>query len=259
MKYDLSLLVPGINIQLWETLYAQMQQACKKYSWEIIFCGPEPLPTSLYRVSNIKFIKDMGTPTRAFQLSSLLKEGEFLAYCPDDSYIIENTIDECIDLLHSEDVDREKDIICLQWFEATNHAWQPRSKDWYTSSYHGSLRLPGVHPEWKIPCNMMMSSRYYDFLGGIDCRFEHMNMNLHDLMFRAQRNKSIVHFSPNIVLNQSIEHRDYHHPIEQAYREVDLPLFQQLYSSKETVEHTPISLVPNLSVTENIWRRRYNG
>ncbi len=257
MKYDLSLLVPGINVDLWVNLHQQMVLACQQYTWEIIFCGPKPLPESLNSIPNIKYIKDMGTPTRAFQLASLLTEGEFLAYCPDDSFIVENTLDECIVTLRS--VDSYKDIVCLQWFEAVNHAWQPRPKGWYSAGYHGSLRLSGVNPEWKIPCNMMMSSKYYHYLGGIDCRFEHMNMNLHDLMFRAQRNGSIVHFSPNVVLNQSIEQRGPGHPIEQAYREVDLPLFQQLYSSQETVEHTPISLVPNLSVTDNIWRRRYNS
>jgi len=56
-KFELSVLVPGIRTENWETLYNSIGRSTKK-SWEIIFVGPNEPHSQLLKKSNIKYYKD---------------------------------------------------------------------------------------------------------------------------------------------------------------------------------------------------------
>ena len=77
---------------------------------------------------------------------------------------------------------------------------------------------------------MYKLDKYFRKLGGFDCRWEHLNMNTHDLAFRAQRDGSKFHFSPNLVLTCDWNPNEGDHiPVQAAYHANDAPLFQQVY------------------------------
>ena len=88
---------------------------------------------------------------------------------------------------------------------------------------------------------------YYKEVGGIDCRFEHVNMNCNDLAFRIQAAGGKIYPSPDIVIKQtniSTKNESVHRlpigmtikktpkeglpAIERAYHENDYPLFYNL-------------------------------
>ena len=54
MKFDLSIVIPGIRTPNWASLYESAEKACKKYTWEMIFISPFDLPEELKEKDNGK-------------------------------------------------------------------------------------------------------------------------------------------------------------------------------------------------------------
>ena len=253
-NYDLSIIVPGIRNENWVTLYEQSKNACKSHSYEMIFSGPSPLPWQLQGMTNVKYIKELGTPTRALHLATLIAEGKFFTWVADDGWMYEDGIDRALDLLLS--VDITKDIITMRYSEGVDHAGNELPKEYWTAKHHGIwFQSVGVDQNWNICCDMMLSAEYYKHLGGLDCRFEHINWNIHDLAFRAQRDGSMIHLSPTMIMNcdwkPGLTEKD--SPAIAAHVENDYPLFQELYKDNSR----PICIdIENWRDSPIIWERR---
>ena len=77
----------------------------------------------------------------------------------------------------------------------------------------------------------MYYTETFKSLGGIDCRFEHVNMNIHDLAYRIQNAGGRLHFSPSVVMHCNSNNFGADHAVlDQSYGSNDLPLFRELYN-----------------------------
>lgn len=260
MKYDLSLVISGIRTENWEVLYEEMKNSCSNFSFEIVFCSYNDLPDPLKKYENVKYIKDFGCPSRCLQLGTTIAEGEMIAIVSDDGKILKNSFNEAIRLLKNS-TNPYKNIVALRYTEGQNFIANPEDfapKYWH-AKYHGDLRLQGIEDNWKICLMFLMNTERYREMGGIDCRFEHFNMNLHDLAFRSQRDGSEILISENFVTAQNWEpNRGNESPIIQAFYENDRPLFNSTYSSKENSLKRPIKIdYDNWKEADERWRRRF--
>lgn len=251
----LSLIVPSINSSKWIDINQYMKSACKEYDYEIIGVGPKFPDQSLENITNFKFIRDFGCPSRAFQIATLIAEGEYIAWCSDDSRIEENSIDECISYFDKDMTSH--DVMTLRYSEGENYTGNQHNEESYWTGFtHTDLKQPGVNPNWKIaPLFMIKRDLYYQY-GGIDCRFEHINMNTHDLLFAIQKNNGRIHMSPSKVFSVNWSpnnNTSNYQPIFLAYHQNDLPLFKLLYRN----EYNRFIDLNNWRVQPPLWPRRY--
>ena len=236
MKYDLSICMPAYRTDRWESLYESAKEAVGPYTWEMVLVGPNDPPPSLAKKTNFKFFKDYGTPSRCGQIATMLSEGELMVHGSDDGTYIKDSLRECIAM--------HKDL---------GHKDFSYWKAWT----HPDLRLPGVPKDAFIGLVTMHNLEYFRSLGGWDCRFEHLNMNLHDLHLRAQRDGAKFYYSPGIVLGceWSWNWPD-SAPIQAAYKENDAPLFTHMYSQPRegSVEIDYFNWIKS----DSVWKRRFN-
>lgn len=252
-NYDLTVILPGVRTEFWPRIFDETKKACKRYPYEFILVGPYVPQPELLKLDNFKYLHDKGHPARALHMGTLIAEGRFFTWLSDDAWVIEDSLDKCLDLMLSKNP--EKDIVTIRYSEGTNHAGQEPPNAYWTSSYHGDLRLPGINQAWAIAPVMMTSLAYYKSLGGIDCLCEHMNMNIHDFLYRAQRNGSAVHLSPTLVMNCDWEDRNpANSSVLAAYHENDWPVFHSWY---HIPDNRPIVIdTENWRHTAPVWHRR---
>jgi hypothetical protein len=258
-EYDLSIIIPGVRNERWELIYEQVKNSCKKYTYEIIFVSPYSLPSFFDNKFNVKYLRDLSTPARALQLGTTIAEGKFMTWISDDALIESDSLDLAIDLLLSKNSD--KDIVGMRYTEGQNFSGQPFPDEYWESTYHGDTRLNGINPLWKIPGVYLINLEYFRYMGGLDCKFEHANFNVHDLSFRAQRNGSNVYLSPTIFMRCDWDpnRNEANSAVIAAYRFNDLPLFRQIYSNKESSDKREIRInYNNWSEIPSIWNRRHN-
>lgn len=73
---DISIIVPGIRVEKWLSLYNSVRSC--SLSFEFIFCGPTPPVSEVFRLSNVKFIQDFGSPNRAQQIAATKATGKYI-------------------------------------------------------------------------------------------------------------------------------------------------------------------------------------
>ena len=254
MQYDLSICLPAHRTQLWQRLYDSAIEAVgEDYTWEMVLVGPNEPPPELAEKSNFKFFKDFGTPARCGQIATLLAEGELMMWASDDGYFLKDSIKECIEM-HEELP--YKDIVIVKYAEGRDISGNCPDDSYWTAWTHPDLRLPGVPQTYQIHLLAMYKLNYFRELGGFDCRWEHLNMNTHDLAFRAQRDGSKFHFSPNLVLTCDWNPGEGDHvPVQMAYHANDAPLFREVYMQDQS-ERIKIDY-QNWIKSDPVWKRRF--
>jgi hypothetical protein len=262
MNYTLSLLISGIRNENWPKLYEQMKKSCDRHSFEIVFCSPYELPEELRNIENIQYINDFGSPSRCVQRASTIAKGKFIAIASDDGIIHESTFSNAIDLLVNSD-DPYKNIVALRYTEGQNFVANPEdfAPKYWLAKYHGDLRLDGIDNNWNICLMFLMNTERFKEIGGLDCRFEHYNCNLHDLAFRTQRDNGKILISEEFIMAHDWEpHRNVNNsPILQAFFFNDKPLFDSIYSSTVSASDRPIKIdYDNWKIQPSKWNRRFN-
>jgi hypothetical protein len=256
-KYKLSVILPSIAPEKWTNIYNQLVKATNGISFELIACGPYFPTKNLENISNFKFIRDFGSPSRCFQIASGFVEGEFLCWCSDD-YLIEN--DSILDTFKMLDnIQVGDDCINLLFSEGPNFTGNQHLDLNYWNAYtHNDLRKPGIKSNWKISGAFMYKKETWDKFGGLDCKFEHVNMNTHDLGFAIQANGGTIINSPRRVFAADWKPWDTlnKNPIQLAFEENDKPRFENLYSDEDYAFRRKISL-DNWKQADNIWKRRF--
>jgi hypothetical protein len=253
-----SLIVPSIRPDSWNRLFDEMMSSCQKYSFELIFVGPKA-PADLHELPNLKFVRDYGSPSRCLQIGSLLAEGEYISWCSDDCQIEPNAFDQAIILFDEKLTDKDGMIMLYsegQNFSGTQH----QEKEYWVAHTHPDLRLPGVKEGWKIaPIFMYKTKTFYEF-GGLDCHFEHVNMNTHDLAFAIQAKGGTIEYSPLRVFrfnwNPDSQRPDYA-PILNSFVQNDRPRLAALYQNPHASQFREISL-NNWKNQPSKWSRRFH-
>lgn len=255
-KINLSIIIPSINPERLINIYDQCKNTLdSKYTFELIYVGPIIPSLELIQKENFKFYIDYGSPARSFQIGSLFAEGVYLAFLPDDGIIQNNAFTECLDLAYRIS---EIDGITLRYSEGVNYTGdQSDNLEYWRGKYHDDQKLDGVSSEWKIAPLFMMHTLYFRELGGLDCMFEHVNLNSHDLMYRLQKIGGTMHLSPSKVLAADWNKNYAQSILFQAYTQNDLPLFQKLYNNYDP-NRLKIDYL-NWINSPAKWQRRYNN
>ena len=155
MTLKLSLIIPGIRTNNWLNLYNSVFNACKKFSWEIVFISPFNLPEELKDKTNITLVKDFGSVPRCIQKGVLEADGELIFSTVDDCIFSEDSIDMAIELYDMNNIDpassgtveyldtsiENRVIISMVYGEGGN--LMDPVKYW-TAGTHSDLRLPGL-------------------------------------------------------------------------------------------------------------------
>ncbi|MFI5405158.1 MAG: hypothetical protein ACHQ1D_01460 [Nitrososphaerales archaeon] len=254
MKCDLSIIVPGIRTKFFPQIYESCSKLLEKYTWELIFVGPNT-PNYFPNIVNVRWIRDFGSPTRCFNLGLSISEGEFCTWTSDDCiHGVEKSLDKAIDLLKNNNINNT--AICLQYNEHMGHSNDPFPLEYWTAGYHDALRVKGVLPEWKVFSLPLMKTSLFQSLGGLDCRYQHVNMNLHSLAFYFQKNIGNILISEDLIWRADFVQRDpKQDPVLSSYYDIDLPLFK----SEWDVENPQISLpmLDNWKNAESVWSKRF--
>jgi hypothetical protein len=251
-KYDISVIVPGIRVEAWPEFYKQLQASAGKYSFEFIACGPN-LPSDFFQdKKNFRFIRDYGHPSRCFQLSAQFAEGHFLCFIPDDAIVEVGALEECISFMYER---RDCDGMTLKYSEGVNFTGNQHEDDSYwVGRTHPDQRCPAVKEGWKIaPCFLYNTQTFLN-LGGIDCRFEHINFNTHDFAYRLQSLGGVMYNSPSRVFRAN--HVASGSQIAAAHWENDCPLFTRLYNATSNKDRIFINY-DNWRNADSFWKRKY--
>lgn len=251
-KYDVSILIPGIRTHLWENLYKSIEEACTKYSWELVLTGPFLPPLYLLDKDNVQFIPSYRCPSAACLYAYKYCRGEYIAHSVDDATFFPGSLDKAMYRAG------DKTIVNLKYREGNNVSMP---SDYWKVNYHEDLRLPGIPQNYSFAIHFLMHIRIINRLGGWSCLYQHMNLNVIDMILRAQRMDYSIIESPEDVTyctHMPGETGD-HKPIHNATLE-DLILFKQKYQDKMYLER-PYNVFLNLDNwknTELIWSKRFN-
>ena len=258
MSYILSICLPAIRPHNWVNLYASLQSACPKHAFELVIISPYDLPESLKKVSNIKLIKDFGTPTRAAMLGSTFCTGQYIAIPADDGYFFPDSFKSAI---HQIGKSAPNDIIVLRYREGAGMSGKVFPDSYWFTKTHLPVSDLHIGNNWLCATQPLLSLNYFREIGGFDCRFEHLAFATHDFSYRAQRNGSTLHLSKTEVMNADhfIAKTGDHAPVHYGQTENDQPLFMQMYQDPNVVNRIKIDF-DNWKSSPEVWVRRWpNG
>ena len=247
MKYDLSVVLPGIRNEYFERVFNSIKRMCIKHTWELIIVGPNyPDKELLNNNNNVKYIYSKGSPTKCLDLGVSWAEGEYITYTSDDTvWANVGALDDCINLVNN-------NIVCVQYNEAPGFSDIPFDLDYWRGHYHQDVRdIPNTNPNWLLCMIFLMKKELY-FNLGLDTRFEHINVNIIDLAFRHQKYGGKILISPSLVWKANYTHRERTDPVLAAFFEHDKPLICKTWE-----EDRPYKINTTWRDCPNIWERRF--
>ena len=258
-KPKISIYLGAIRPYNWLRLYNSIKESVGKYSFELVLCGPISLPENLQSITNIKYIKDYGSPVRGAQIASSFCEGELCALASDDGIYLPGALERAIDFYESHQT--HKLVIVTKYSEGGSN-W---SNDVCFAWYHQPLQLQGVAKHSLVLLSNIMSTLYWRQIGGFDCSlFETTNWGGHDLCQRLINDgATVLLYDKETVLacdwtDINIENDD-HMPIVHAddigYSYSTYQAFRRLYLYPNPERKT----IPfdNWREAETIWSTRF--
>lgn len=252
-------MVPGIRVHNWKKLFDSAVEACKKYTFEMLFVSPYgSLPESLSYEPRVRIICDFGSPNRALQLAAINSLGEFICNTVDDGVFTPGCLDSALDQFKEELT--EKDVLNLRYREADEGDPLPMPMEYWRMLYHPELRLPDIKIDYSLSMHFIMMKKRYMFLGGIDCQmFEYHSYALHDLMIRLQVDGGKIHHSnmEGQICTHLTNRAGDHGPVHDAQTQNDQPRFQHLYSGMFDVNKRIRLGINNWVYSSPIWTRRF--
>lgn len=249
--YDLTIIVPGIRTEGWLALYNSVRESIGNFKWEMIIIGPA---SPDFSADNLSYVQDYSTPARCVQIASIFAKGNFLVWASDDGVFTPSGLEYALTTLIYSGKAMENQV-AIKYLEGPNFSGDEAKMpdDYYRAHHHASLRLPGIRDEYRIAPVGLCSTDLFRNIGGLDTRFEHVNMCCHDLSFRIQYAGGQVLLSPTIVLNCDKQPSPV---VEDAYVYNDLPLFNSIYSISNALETRNVDY-DNWKNTSPIWQRRF--
>lgn len=245
----LSVIIPGIRTQNWQQIYESVKESLSYHSFEMIAAGPN-LPSSFFNDKlNFKYIRDFGHPSRCLQIASILSSGEYLCWLPDDIVLEPGSLGKCIEFMIGKS---SLDGMTLRYSEGREFTGSQDKDDSYWIGYtHADQRFPLINKEWKIAPVFLYNRNHFISIGGLDCRFEHINFNTHDFAYRTQALGGKIYLSPTKVFSADWTPND--PVISNAHYENDAPLFAHIYSQRNFIRNVNID---NWKDQPNYWPRR---
>lgn len=265
-KPELSIILPAIRQHLWDGVYDSILGATKR-SFELIICSPLPLTPKLQALSNVKYVKDLGSPMRASNIAAMLCEGKLVTWIADDAILLPDSLDKNIDFLYAMG-ESYKNCVMIKYFEGSNltHEMMGTAKPELPDSYFYINNSGNVSPyldnSWVLFNHVIMYRQFFDELGGWDCEFQACPMGHNDFGIRAQAAGAEVKISPYPCLDCDHMSGDTgdHRPIFLIQTYIDQPKYQARYRNPNWQE-TPLRIdITNWKKQETVWKKRFvNG
>jgi hypothetical protein len=215
--------------------------------WNLIVVSPEKMEIKETPLMNSYInITDKGSPARCLQIGVNEVHDEIFTWITDDALYLPKQLRKCVERLSTK---KESDGIIIKYTEGKS---LKQTKDFFFVAKSSKVTThPGINPNWRVAPIGMFYTSYFKSLGGIDCRFDHINLTIHDFVFRLQRDGGNLHYSPGIVFHCSASEGKSHRPIEDADRR-DFVLFQRLY--KDYGRERDIDF-DNWKIAPSVWGR----
>ena len=262
----LSIILPSIRPQNLVRWFDAAEKSCKTYDYEVLIVSPYMPPEEILTKPNVTFIHSYCSPTVSFMQGSCLAKGEYIFNFTDDCLLTLNSLDFAIKIFDG--TYGEKDILNLNYVEGfldpdtlkITKEPVPFSNDYWLASTYPEYRKPGIDESWQLAPHFLMKRAYFEVLGGLDCNFEYLNYNLHDLVFRAQANGSKVYQSDLTcsLCSHLPDKTGDHGPINEAHYEWDVPMFDLVYSKPGAIASRIFLKLDSYKKFAKIWERRFN-
>lgn len=259
MKYDISILIPGIRTNLWKKVYDSIALSFSG-SWEVIFVGPT-YPDNLAEMPNAKFLQSFASPLVCRQQALIYASGTWLCWAADDVWFCEGALDKAFASLQGKDY---KTFVAGKYAEGIDknptNIEMVNNEAYWTLNHHGFLQnTMKVFPKDYFLINTgLVSHELMIEIGGFDCQFEACAMGCCDISLRLQ-----IHGAKGILQKDPIFHSSHlvgqegdHGPIHDAQINHDMPLFVQLWEGKEYSHRVCIDINNHLRQPER-WERRF--
>lgn len=169
-KPEISITMGGIRPERWEKVYDSIVRSTHR-TFELIIVGPYGLTPALQEKRNVKYVKDFGSPMRAYNIAAELAEGKVITWHADDGLFFDEALDEGVDLLYSMG-DNEKNVVIAKYFEGQNYSGADAHPDAYYKLCNAYPRSPYIPVDWWIFNIAIMHRSFYERLGGFDCKFQ---------------------------------------------------------------------------------------
>lgn len=252
----ISIILPSIRKDRLIRYYESLVNSCTRHEFELIIVSPLSLPDYFDKITNVKYVKDFGSPVRASNIAAELIEGKYVGWASDDSVLFPNSMNVIMDELIGMG-DNHKNVVICGYLEGPNgYGKNSFPPDYYRLKQEGYTST--------VPDNVMlfnaafMHTQFFEELGGWDCQFQVTAIAHNDFAVRAYMDGAIVK-----MLNMDFCDCDHmpgtsgdHAPVHYAQLEDDQPLFQKLYSPDYRQRQVKIP-VNNWKKAPRIWERRF--
>lgn len=259
-KPNISIVLPAIRQDRWDSLYDSIVGACQRYSFELIICGPLPLTEKLQALSNVKYIKDFGSPMRASNIAAVLAEGDLITWIADDATLAKESIDKNIDYLLGMG-DSNKNVVMIKYSEGKNGTEKQVLPDEYFYINNSGNCSPFLPNHWVLFNHCIMYRSFFEILGGWDCDFEACPMGHNDFAVRAQFLGANVSISPFPCLD--CDHMEGgsgdHMPIFICQPQRDEPKYRSKYRNPNWTNADPKIDINNWKKSPSVWKERYKS
>lgn len=151
----------------------------------------------------------------------------------------EDSIDAALECLLESD-NPEKNIVYVRYTERENGV-ENEDPRFFNAYFHQDLRQPLVNKDWKIAPVMLINTKWFQELGGLDCiNYEHINMNVISLAFRNQHLGYKILYPSKLILSCELQRNRtvLNNPVIGAFFENDLPNFKKEYASRRRYRNT---------------------
>ena len=259
-KPEISLILPSIRTERLPKLYESILSSTSR-DFELIVCGPNPLPEELKEEKNVKYVKDYGSPVRASNIAASLCEGEIYTWLADDCLFFENSLDTCIEAYYNMGA-AKNNVLVAKYFEGQSGSLerstlQPDSYFRINGTPAASEHIPN---DWWLFNIAFMRSNFFNELGGWDCSYEGTWASHADMAIRAQYLGANVKMAdiPLFECDHMPGGTGDHMPIFICQHEHDEPLLQQRYRDPNwTVNINPKLKIENWKNAPAVWKRRF--
>lgn len=256
MKYQLSVICPGIRTNNWKRLYDSIGKSFSGL-WEVIFVGPYDLPEELKGIKNIIYIKDWGTPIRAQQIGLCESEGKLITWAADDGEYLPGALDVGYAILANEDFN-PMTLVMGKYTEGEGDTEPMHGTEYYILSRHDASRSIFLPANYLMLNVGIVSREVLIDVGGWDCQFEVCPMSYNDLAIRLQNHgvKFIVQDQLMFKCSHLPGLMGDHGPVHNAQVYHDQPLFRKIYNDPSCIKRTVIPL-DNFKFNPERWARRF--
>ena len=259
-KPEVSLILPSIRTARLPKLYESILKSTKR-NFELVICGPSPLPEELKDLRNVKYIKDYGSPVRASNIAASLCEGKVYTWLADDCSFFENSLDQCLDEFYDMGA-AQNNVLVAKYYEGQQGSTDRETlqPDSYFRINHSPAGSPHIPLDWWLFNIGFMYAGFFNSLGGWDCSYEGTWASHADMAIRAQYIGANVKMAqiPLFECDHMPGGSGDHMPIFECQHHHDEPLLQTKYRDPNwTINVKPKIKLDNWKMAPAVWKRRF--